>query len=448
MKSLLQRLLPSVFGSASTPEQRPQAKPIPQAPKVTGVVAPAHGAPLHLIGARRPLISAQGEIVGFEFRVADDMARRLTRQGNPAAAAAHARAVLGSASLVLRSGRIGLARLPLICLAEALNFETLAGLWISVEGTSSEPAESANPPALLQLRARGAKVTWTTATPPGLAPDLFLLSQGDQSMNTVLATLASRPSTLQGLPTLVTDVREFEDLQLALQQGVDYVCGALSVSLPTRPSGQTLSAPPEVKRIGQLLNLLVKGADNAALVSQIKSDVGLSVRLLQRINTASFAHLEINGSIEQAVAMLGRSELYRWLSMLLFQFAGKSRSASAAQEVTLWRARFLELLGQATHDDAPSQLFTLGLASMIGPMLGISQHDVLQLLALPEAARHALQQSGPWWPYLELAQHIEAQNPSDQHPLAGQLGGMDRVLTLSDQAWDWAWATTHSAPSA
>lgn len=142
-------------------------------------------------------------------------------------------------------------------------------------------------------------------------------------MNTVLATLASRPSTLQGLPTLVTDVREFEDLQLALQQGVDYVCGALSVSLPTRPSGQTLSAPPEVKRIGQLLNLLVKGADNAALVDQIKSDVGLSVRLLQRINTASFAHLEINGSIEQAV-MLGRSELYRWLSMLLFSSREKA----------------------------------------------------------------------------------------------------------------------------
>lgn len=85
---------------------------------------------------------------------------------------------------------------------------------------------------------------------------------------------------------------------------------------------------------------------------------------------------------------------------------------------------------------------------MIGPMLGISQHDVLQLLALPEAARHTLQQAGVWWPYLELAQHIEAQNPSDQHPLAGQLGGMDRVLTLSDQAWDWASATTHSAPSA
>ncbi|MBP9064425.1 MAG: HDOD domain-containing protein [Aquabacterium sp.] len=447
MKSLLQRLLPSVFGSATSPTRAALAPSSSPAAKAPGRAPAAQGAQAQLIGARRPLISNQGEIVGFEFRVADDMARRLTRQGNPAAAAAHARAVLGSASLVVRSGRVGLARLPLLCLPEALNFDTLAGLWISVEGARDEPAETAMAPALLQLRARGAKVTWTAAPLPGLVPDLVLLSQGDVPMATLVTTLATRPSALQGLPTLVTDVREFEDLQLALQHGIDYACGALSVSLPTRPPGQTLSAPPEVTRIGQLLNLLVKGADNAALVSQIKSDVGLSVRLLQRINTASFAHLEINGSIEQAVAMLGRSELYRWLSMLLFQFAGKSRSASAAQEITLWRARFLELLGQATPTDAPSQLFTLGLASMIGPLLGISQNDVLQILALPEAARDALQQAGPWWPFLELAQHIEAQTPSQEHSLVRQLGGMDAVLALSDQAWDWAWATTHATPS-
>ena len=74
-------------------------------------------------------------------------------------------------------------------------------------------------------------------------------------------------------------------------------------------------------RIGNLLNLLVTGAENNDIVANIKSDVGLSYRLLQRINSASFARINAGASIDQAVLLLGRGELYRWLSLLLFQFA-------------------------------------------------------------------------------------------------------------------------------
>lgn len=81
--------------------------------------------------------------------------------------------------------------------------------------------------------------------------------------------------------------------------------------------------------MSQLLQKLSGDADNAVIISDLKGDIGLSVRLLQRINSATFAHLGGVASIDQAVMVLGRNELHRWLSMMLMQFASKRKVSSA-----------------------------------------------------------------------------------------------------------------------
>ena len=49
-----------------------------------------------------------------------------------------------------------------------------------------------------------------------------------------------------------------------------------------------------------------------------------------------------------------------------------------------------------------------------------------------------LERSGPWRDTLALAEALERHDLDAAGELAGHFGGIDRVLTLSDEAWGWA----------
>lgn len=206
-----------------------------------------------------------------------------------------------------------------------------------------------------------------------------------------------------------------------------------------------MQAPPEFLRVAHLLKQLATGADNAVIVQNIKSGVGLSYRLLCRIKSASSAQLNSVSSIEQAVLLLGRNELYRWLSLLLLESGGRRKVSSAWQEITLWRSRLLELLAMENKEASPGQFFTLGLASMLGSLLKISLAEVVSTLNLPEPARQALlEETGPWHAFLQIALQVETQRLGGSDALADQFGGSARVAQLADQAWTWAWEAEHA----
>ena len=263
-------------------------------------------------------------------------------------------------------------------------------------------------------------------------------------MAKLLQRQQSWPAELQNLAIVVTDVADVEDLEMALYHGVHFACGVLAPVGTTSAARDLLPLPPEVRRVGHLLHQLDDGSDTALIVSGIKSDVGLSFDLLKRINSASFAQIKADASIDQAVLLLGRNALYRWLSLLLVRFAGRRKVSSALQEITLWRARLLERLAQESQDPAPDQLFTLGLASMLSQILKISPQDVVSTLNLPSAAQKALlDQSGPWFIYLQTVWQVESHQLDEANELVARLGGVAQVTALADEAWAWAWAAEH-----
>jgi EAL and modified HD-GYP domain-containing signal transduction protein len=269
-------------------------------------------------------------------------------------------------------------------------------------------------------------------------PDFVLARQGSTPMAELLGSIQRWSAEIQALPVVACDIASVEDLEAALQQGVQWACGALAPNGQVLEPAEALPVSPESRRIGQLLNLLVTGAETGSIVREIKGDVSLSYRLLKRLNSASFGQQNPVVSIDQAVMLLGRNELYRWLSLLLMQFAVSRKASSALQEVALWRSRLMELLAKERAEAHPEQLFTLGLASMLGVILKMSQTDVVDTLKLPEAARQALlEASGPWHVYLQMAMQIEAQEVDGENAVADQFGGAQRVLELGDEAWAW-----------
>ena len=450
MSSLLQRLSQRLFGKAPQPSQAsteprrataPVSAPAPQTTAVAALVA---------VGARRPLIASDGAIAGFEFCIDSDIVRRLRLRTDHRGRAAYVSAVLTSARLMAQSGRIGFARVPADWLVHATDATDAADTWVGIE--PAPPAQQgtdlleATAAIVSQLRAAGAKVGWAAHLALDLPPDFVLLHQGAEPMTAVLDSLTQRPEALRALPTLVTDIARTEDVEQALAGGVTYACGALAPAAFTVSPTEALPIPPEAQRVGHLLNQLVIGTDTSLIVSDIKSDVGLSYRLLRRINSASFAQLNGDASIDQAVLMLGRNELYRWLSLLLVQFGGKRKVSSALQEITLWRSRLMELLALENKEAVPSQMFTLGLASMLGPLLKLSPDDVVTTLNLPTPARQALMEgAGPWHVYLQMALLVEGQRLAEEPALAAPFGGVERVMALADDAWAWAWAAEHAS---
>ena len=451
MKSFLQRVLPAVFGHDT---DRKDARDATPDHRQSPVVAPSPealtaSAPQAVAGARRLLIASSGEVIGFEFRIPDDTLLRLKRRSDPRAQAAHVAAVMASARLITQSGRTGLARVPAEWLVHVTALDTAPGAMVALEVSEAPSREvmAAMVEVVQQLRAHGAKVGWSDALILPLQSDFVVVHQDEESMATVLKRIEAWPDHLRGRPTLVTDMANVEGIELALASGITYVCGALAPQPGGIAQKDALPVAPEVKRVGHLLNQLVTGAETEVIISQIKGDVGLSYRLLRRINSASFAQLGAGATIDQAVLMLGRNELYRWLSVLLVQFAGSRKASSALQEVALWRSRLLELLAIERREDIPGQFFTLGLASMLGLLLKMNPADVVSTLNLPEPAQQALlAQTGPWHSYLQVAVLVESQLLEDAGALTDQFGGVERVLALSDEAW--AWAAQHTDKAA
>ncbi len=445
MKSFLQRCLPWLFGKPAP--RRPTAHAAPaaerRAPLPSADEDEKAASELTAICARRPLIASSGAVAGFEFRIGEDVARHLKRQSDAYARSARVAALLTAAYGIGQTGRIGFARMPAAWLVHATEADVGPGVLIGLESMPSvvpiPQSSAAIERAVLMLRAKGVRVGWEPDFDGHILPDFVMLRQGASTMSTLLDSIHTWPAAWQSLPILVTDISDVEELEMALYNGVTYACGVLDREASPSDTASQQPVPPEVRRVGLLLNQLVAGADTAVIVDEIKGDIGLSYRLLRLINNANFAQLGSHASVEQAVLLLGRYELYRWLSMLLVEFAGSRKAASALQELTLWRSRLLELVAIEKHENAPDQFFTLGLASMLGQLLKISQAEVVSTLNLPAPARQALlDHSGPWQPYLEMAQRLEARTLDLTAELAPQFRDTARLLMLSDQAWHWA----------
>ncbi len=442
MKSFLQRVLPGFFGDDADRRKTPRSAD-------TDRRQAGPGSTLVAACARRPLVSAAGDVVGFEFRVSPDMQQRLKRRTDHRDQAAQVLALLNSARTVAESGRFGLARVSADWLVHAVGFEDGPGAWVGVEqplGGNPTPAYlQATALAVRQLRQAGAKVGWETPWAMDLTPDFVLLRQGDLPMGAVLEAVRAMPLALRALPTLVTDVASVEDFELALHRGFSIACGALVPSRANDDRKDNLPVPPEVAHVGRLLRQLAAGGDTAEIMTGLQRDGGLARDMWRRINGAGLAPRETGANTDQAASKLSRDELCRCLSMLLLQFAARRKVSCALQEVTLWRARLLELLAVPANEAQPRHLFDLGLASTLGEILKISLPDVADILGLPDFARQALlERAGPWYPYLQLIWLVETQGPDAANELVSRLGGAERVLALSDEAWVWAGRAQHT----
>ncbi len=139
----------------------------------------------------------------------------------------------------------------------------------------------------------------------------------------------------------------------------------------------------------------------------IRQDVGLSYRLLKYINSAAFGLRHPVASIEQAMSLLGLSNLRRWLALLAMTRLGEHKPDELIR-LALLRAHFLEQLALARGDAEPGDDFLLGLFSVLDALLDLPMPKAIADLSLPDAVRQALaQRQGPLADRLALVHALE-----------------------------------------
>lgn len=142
----------------------------------------------------------------------------------------------------------------------------------------------------------------------------------------------------------------------------------------------------------QLVQKVASDADNHEIEELLRRDPALSYHLLRLVNSLGMGATRKITSFSQALLMLGRTQLRRWLNLMLFAAReGDQRSAMLLARVAV-RGRAIELLAKSAGLDRNTQEqgFMTGMFSLLGVLFGMPLEEVLAPLSLGEPVEAAL----------------------------------------------------------
>jgi EAL and modified HD-GYP domain-containing signal transduction protein len=263
--------------------------------------------------------------------------------------------------------------------------------------------------------------------------------------STPLSTLMKlAPRFRQQKKKLVAEkVETREEFKNALDLEFDYFQGYY-FSRPVIMSGKKLS--PSQLAVMELMTLVTSDADNIDIERAIKRDVSLALNLLRLVNTPAVGARQRIDSLSQAVTLLGRRQLQRWLQIMLYAEPSKrGHSMTPLLMLATTRGRLLELLAGKLR---PSQrhvadiAFTVGIMSLMDTLFGMPMAEILaQIPVNDDVSQALLYRDGFYGDLLKLAECIERIEEMDDHivPALRNLAmSTDELVELELAAFEWS----------
>jgi EAL and modified HD-GYP domain-containing signal transduction protein len=124
----------------------------------------------------------------------------------------------------------------------------------------------------------------------------------------------------------------------------------------------------------------------------IKVEASVLYRLLRYLNSPLFGMRNEIHSIRHALALLGEREIRRWIRLVTLVSAGLHKTSDLVLSA-LVRARFCELVSMRIPR-TQSDLFLVGMVSMMDAILEISMDEILQKIALDKETKAVLSGGG------------------------------------------------------
>jgi EAL and modified HD-GYP domain-containing signal transduction protein len=130
--------------------------------------------------------------------------------------------------------------------------------------------------------------------------------------------------------------------------------------------------------------------DMQRLEDVVKQEASLALRLLRRVNSAAYGFRMTTTSLRHALVLLGEREIRLCATVWSFAELAKDLPSEIIVTSTL-RARLCERLGKmAGMGERASELFLVGMFSMLDAILQQPMDQILATLPLSDDLRHAL----------------------------------------------------------
>jgi EAL and modified HD-GYP domain-containing signal transduction protein len=211
-------------------------------------------------------------------------------------------------------------------------------------------------------------------------------------------------------------------------------------SRPEMVTGRRLS--PSHVALLRLLALLQQDADIRQIEDVFKQHPALAVNLLRLANSAATGQRQPLRSVANAIVVLGRTQVQRWLLLLMLATAEQGQaSRPALLHLAATRGKLMELLMQSDHPNLADSAFVAGIVSVMDALLGQSMQQVVDALGLADDMRAALlRRSGPIGRLLSLAEALEGDNdkPVLDYLDADESRAVRKLNQSQGQALEWA----------
>jgi EAL and modified HD-GYP domain-containing signal transduction protein len=392
--------------------------------------------------ARQPILDGEGRIAAFEllFRASD---MELAEVSDDTLASAHVIAsAFGTLGLGLAQGNcryyVNVGRELL--LSDAV--ELLPAGSVTLELLESISADGAVVDRCRQLAAKGYE----------LALDDFVYHEDHEPLLD-LARVVKVDVTLQGLD-------EAEDLARrirAARPGKDMVFLAEKVerreeferlrrggfglfqgyffARPHQLSARRVD--PSAVAMLKALEIVIRDGETEAIEDAIKNDPMLCCNLLRLANSVALGAGRAVNSLRQAVVLLGRQQIRRWLQLLIFARRGGG-SGGALLHLAAARGKLMELLAGGGVEER-DKAFTTGILSLVDVLLDLPMEEIAAQLGLGGEIRQALlERKGELGELLRLCEALEADDASLRAvPPQGKADGA-AVMKAQLEALSWA----------
>jgi EAL and modified HD-GYP domain-containing signal transduction protein len=253
-----------------------------------------------------------------------------------------------------------------------------------------------------------------------------LVADASLTMPPVLALVA------QPGPHLATGMHSEARIAECAKAGFSWFTGDFALHpSPDMSAGDGTSR----KRLLALLGLLARDADSRELEVLLKQDPALSYHLLKLVNSAAFALSSPIHSFGQAINVLGRRQLQRWLQLLLYARQQDDGLANPLLPLAAVRAAQMEVLSKALGWDRDRQdmAFVAGVFSLLDVLLAMPMMEIVAALSLDlDVVMALLDRAGPLGELLQLV---------EQHDSASlQQAGIDHETYWQAQLQAYHWA--------
>ena len=197
-----------------------------------------------------------------------------------------------------------------------------------------------------------------------------------------------------GFKKIATHVDSFEMFEwLALKRiGIEWSDGYFL----TKPNLKLNKSPqPILNNLLRLFTLIKSDGDTQDIEAVFREEPKLSHNLLHLVNSVAMGGGTKINSFSQAVVILGRRQLQRWLQLLIYSSLGNDNAPNPLIQLAAARGRQMELLSAAIEPipDIPElsdNAFIVGRLSLLDALVNLPMSEVLKEIPLQDEVANAL----------------------------------------------------------